>query len=163
MAILLMPRPWKHPETGMFYCRLRIPTPLKGHVFKPGKDAPLTEWRETLGTKDASTARRVFPDALGRAQEAFRAAQKRANAVVLTPQGAAHIAAKWAAWIAGGATLDMGGEDSDLFDAIVLPEARTPDNLTRRWDRVEFHATEALHLTDHDVPPKRGRSCSKPC
>jgi hypothetical protein len=60
MAILMSPRSWKHPETGMFYCRLRIPATLKGHVLKPGKDAPLTEWRETLGTKDATEAKKAF-------------------------------------------------------------------------------------------------------
>ena len=95
MAILMLPRPWKHPETGVFYCRLRIPAPLKGHVLKPSKDAPLTEWRETLGTKDATEAKKAFPAAIARAQEAFKVAEHRASAVSLTPDSAALMAAEW--------------------------------------------------------------------
>lgn len=51
-----------------------------------------------------------------------------------------------AAWIDGGAKLDMGGEDSDVFEPHVFPEDSTAETIARMWDVVERHAGEALQV-----------------
>ncbi len=158
MIALPMPRPAKHPKTEVYYCRVRIPAAVHGQVFKPGNPKPLTEWRETLGTKDPAEARRLFPAAKARAEAAFREAAKRANAVAVTDVLAAEMTARWAAWIAGGAPLDIGdaapGHASDAFDLMMLPEERTPERLAWIMARVEHHAAEAVKLADVAIVPE---------
>jgi hypothetical protein len=119
---------------------------------------------------------------MARAQEAFRVAERRASAVSLTPNSASLMVAKWAAWIVGGAPLDMGGEDSDLFDAVVLP-GRTNNTWNNRLSLIRqvfaFGVTERklesnptdgyLHVRDtsqrqglrRSAAPWRGR-CHRP-
>lgn len=43
-------RPFKHPKTGTYYFRRAVPLALRAAIGK-------REWKETLGTKDAQTAR----------------------------------------------------------------------------------------------------------
>ncbi len=53
--VLQMPRPFKHPKTGVYYFRVRIPADL---VDQMGK----REFKVSLGTKDPTTAKRLFSD-----------------------------------------------------------------------------------------------------
>lgn len=54
---LVMSRPWKHPQTGIFWLRKAVPANLRTLVGK-------REEKKSLGTKDAAEARRKFPQAL---------------------------------------------------------------------------------------------------
>ncbi len=55
--VLPMASPWKHPKTGVYYLRKRVPADLIGSVGK-------REIKRSLGTKDPAEARlsvvRVF-------------------------------------------------------------------------------------------------------
>lgn len=51
--VLHMPRPFKHPKTGVYYFRMRVPADLVGTVGK-------SEIKISLGTKDPSAAKELF-------------------------------------------------------------------------------------------------------
>jgi hypothetical protein len=54
---LAMARPWKHPKTGMFWLRKRIPDDLRPLLGK-------REEKQSLGTHDPNEAKRVHARAL---------------------------------------------------------------------------------------------------
>jgi integrase len=53
--VLQMPRPHKHPKTGVYYLRVRVPVDLVKVVGKPLV-------KVTLGTKDPALAKELFSD-----------------------------------------------------------------------------------------------------
>ncbi|GEC31462.1 hypothetical protein N181_01035 [Sinorhizobium fredii USDA 205] len=53
--VLQMPRPFKHPKTGVYYFRVRVPADLIGVLGK-------TEVKVSLGTKDPALAKELFSD-----------------------------------------------------------------------------------------------------
>lgn len=145
--VLAMIRPTKHPKSGTYVIRMAIPEALQDSA--KALFGVRAEFRENLHTKDAAEARLRAPAA----EALLRQRLARLRAVPLTPSAAAEIAAKWAAWIAGGAPLDTGGEDSDVFEPLALPDAKTPERLARMWKRVEAHADEALRLAGAETTP----------
>jgi hypothetical protein len=54
---LAMARPWKHPKTGIFWLRKRIPDDLRPLLGKH-------EEKQSLGTRDPNEAKRVHARAL---------------------------------------------------------------------------------------------------
>ena len=54
---LAMARPWKHPKTGIFWLRKRIPDDLRPLLGK-------REEKQSLGTRDPNEAKRVHAQAL---------------------------------------------------------------------------------------------------
>src|ERR1700724_2756253 len=54
---LAMARPWKHPKTGIFWLRKRIPDDLRPLLGK-------REEKQSLGTRDPNEAKRVQAQAL---------------------------------------------------------------------------------------------------
>lgn len=52
---LQMPRPFKHPKTGVYYFRVRVPADLVPHVGK-------SEIKIPLGTKDLAEAKELFSE-----------------------------------------------------------------------------------------------------
>jgi hypothetical protein len=113
---LAMIRPTKHPKSGTYRLRLAVPKALQDAC--KALHGVRAELIESLHTKNCREAKRLVPAA----EELLRAKFARLNAIPPTPEAAAEIAAKWAAWIAGGAPLDTGGEDSDVFEPVLLPE-----------------------------------------
>ncbi len=152
MTTLRMARPWRDPRTGMLMLRKRVPTRFRGVAGVRGDTVKIS-----TGTKDDKEAARRWPDVLRQWAEREAEWERKLNVVVVTPERAAEIAARWAAWIAGGAALDTGGETSDIFEPLDLPEERKPERLARLWDRVEAHAKEALRVagveTSHETWP----------
>ncbi|MFD2649259.1 DUF6538 domain-containing protein [Devosia albogilva] len=55
--VLMMSRPWKHPKTGVYWLRRRVPADLQALVGR-------TEEKHTLGTKDPAEAKKRFAVAL---------------------------------------------------------------------------------------------------
>lgn len=53
--VLQMPRPFKHPKTGVYYFRVRVPADLVGILGK-------TEVKVSLGTKNPALAKELFSD-----------------------------------------------------------------------------------------------------
>lgn len=52
---LQMPRPFKHPKTGVYYFRVRVPADLVAILGK-------SELKASLGTKDPTLAKQLFLD-----------------------------------------------------------------------------------------------------
>lgn len=66
---LVMSRPWKHPQTGIFWLRKAVPANLRALVGK-------REEKKSLGTKDAAEARRKFPQALAEVEARWESLRK---------------------------------------------------------------------------------------
>ena len=62
--VLSMARPWKHPKTGIYWLRRRVPDRLRQVVGK-------LEIKKSLGTKDATEAKRLHAAALLDLDEAW--------------------------------------------------------------------------------------------
>jgi integrase len=84
----LMPQPWKQPESGMYYLRLRVPAelrPVLGHEFK-----------RSLNTRSPAEAKARYPEKLLAAQQAFaRAREQAAGKELLTDRDIEQLAARW--------------------------------------------------------------------
>ena len=146
MATIRMTRPWRDPRTGILFLRKRIPRRYRAVCGRAGDAVKIS-----TGTADAREAGQVWPDVLRRYADMEAGWERRLNVVAVTPENAGAIVAKWAAWIAGGAPLEMAGETSDVFEPASLPEERTPERLARMWDRVEAHADEAMRVAGVEV------------
>ncbi|MDR3471682.1 MAG: hypothetical protein P4M09_08335, partial [Devosia sp.] len=62
--VLSMARPWKHPKTGIYWLRRRVPDRLRELVGK-------LEIKKSLGTKDPTEAKRLHAAALLELDEAW--------------------------------------------------------------------------------------------
>jgi integrase len=144
-----MTRPWRDPRTGMLMLRKRVPTRYRSVAGVKGDTVKIS-----TGTKDDREAAKRWPDVLRQWAEREAEWERKLNVVAATPEKAAEIAARWAASLAGGATLDTGGETSDIFEPLDLAEERKPERLAQMWDRVEKHAQEALRVAGVEVSPE---------
>lgn len=84
----LMPQPWKHPQSGMYYLRLRVPDALRPILGR--------EYKRSLKTKNPAEAKARYPQQLMAAQHAFaRAKQQAAGKELLTDRDIEQLAARW--------------------------------------------------------------------
>lgn len=72
---LSMSRPFKHPDTGMYWLRKRVPDDLRAVIGR-------TEVKKTLGTKDPAEAKRLHAAALADIEAEWAALRKGATAVL---------------------------------------------------------------------------------
>ncbi|WP_428377240.1 site-specific integrase [Lichenicoccus sp.] len=149
MATIHVSDPWKDPRTGVLYFRKRIPARFKAVSGLAGDTIKIS-----LKTSDRRAIAQPWAEALTRWAELEAEWTRKLTVVTLTHAQGADIAAKWAACIAGGAPLHRDGENSDVFDLVDLPEERTEENIARMWDRVEYHADEALRLVGVETTPE---------
>lgn len=75
---LAMARPWKHPDTGVYYLRVWVPKRFRALV---GRDVV----KRTLGTRDPAEARRLFREHLEDLEREWHALEA-ASAANLAPQ-----------------------------------------------------------------------------
>jgi hypothetical protein len=59
---LAMARPWKHPKTGIYWLRKRVPDDLRPILGK-------REEKASLGTRDAAEAKRLHAQALSELEQ----------------------------------------------------------------------------------------------
>ena len=59
---LAMARPWKHPKTGIYWLRKRVPEDLRPILGK-------REEKRSLGTRDAAEAKRLHAQALAELEQ----------------------------------------------------------------------------------------------
>jgi hypothetical protein len=135
-------------RTGIWRLRRRIPRRYLAVADQRGGFHKIT-----TGMADRNLAESRLPDVLRQwaAQEAEW--DRRLNVVVLTPDKAREVAAQWAAWIASGTALEIGSNDSDVFELLDFPEEATPERLARMWAVVERHADEALRVAAITITP----------
>jgi hypothetical protein len=86
---LAMARPWKHPKTGIYWLRKRIPDDLCPLLGK-------REEKQSLGTRDPNEAKRVHAQAL--AELAERWANLRSGARALSEREAHELVAPAYEW-----------------------------------------------------------------
>lgn len=126
----LMPQPFKHPVSGIFYIRRKVPKPLQSVLG--------LEWKRTLGTTDPAEAKRKFALALVESDDIF--AQAKANlarSARITSRDAEVLAARWLEqelaaveasgefmkWIAlGGSRLVDQGDKYDEYQPLLSYE-----------------------------------------
>jgi hypothetical protein len=97
-------RPWKDPRTGIYVLRRRIPDRYRSVCGRTG-----TVVKITTGTADRKAAEKAWPAILERWNALLAEWDRALNVMLLTPEQARELAARWAAWIAGGAKLETGG------------------------------------------------------
>src|SRR3569832_581409 len=66
---LMLARPWKHPKTGVYWYRRRVPTDLV-EIFGRGEE------KYSLRTKDPAEAKRLHADALANSARRWLALRK---------------------------------------------------------------------------------------
>jgi integrase len=108
---LKMPSPWKHPKTGMYWIRRRVPTHLVAAVGR-------TEEKLSLRTKDPVEAKRAFTRVMAEIEERWANLERGVH--LLTPREAANMA-------------------RPFYDGMIA-EFRDQPLLQTRWD-VEVGAT----------------------
>jgi integrase len=148
MVTLTVNQPWQDPRTGIWKLRKRIPQRYRAVAGQRGDTIKLS-----TGTADRHEAKRRWPDLLRQWGELEAQWERRLNLVVMTHDRAKEVTARWVAHIAAGGRLETGGADSELFEVLDIPAARTTDRVSRMWQRVDHHADEALRLMEMSVTP----------
>ncbi len=134
-----MASPWRDPRTGIYYLRQRVPARYRAV-------AGGAEIRKiTTGERDPAKVKKRWPEVLDQWAAMLAEWEGQLSAEALTPERAKEIAAGWAVWLASGGTLDMGGEDDEVFAQSFSAQA-APDSIARAGARVEAHMAEALAL-----------------
>jgi hypothetical protein len=141
-------QPWQDPRTGIWKLRKRIPQRYRSVAGQRGDSIKLS-----TGTADRHEAKRRWPDLLRQWSELEAEWARRLNLVVMTADRANEVTAGWVAYIAASNRLEMDGEDTDLFEIRDMPAERTPARISRMWQRVDYHADEALRLAGISVAP----------
>jgi integrase len=144
-----MALPWRDPRTSIFYLKRRIPA-----RYRPVADQKGEQVKWSLETAERAEAMRRWPEALRRWDALVAEWEGRLSAEAVTPERAKEIAAGWAAWLASGETLDMGGEDDEVFAPWVDAALRTPDRMARMEARIAAHMQEALTLAGISITPE---------
>lgn len=149
----VMTKPWKHPQSGIFYLRREVPQNIRQIIGK-------REWKVSLGTKDFATARPRFAAELIRCEELFLAAKDQlAGRPRILASDAPKLADRWAK-----AVLDSWEiKPEDLSDFLIHPLDDSDDaDIQLACDVVDtgsFKARQAAVevflravLADHHLP-----------
>ena len=108
-----MVKPWKHPDSGIYYFRRAVPKSLQNKIGK-------SMIKVSLGTKDSNDAKRLFAMELNNCEELFDSAKKGIN---ITKAKAKEIAGRWLK-----RKLDRDIEDRESFD-VELVYDNNPDTM----------------------------------
>lgn len=118
-----MPQPWKHPSSGVYYLRKKVPQPLIGLLGR--------EYKRSLGTANLAEAKRLFPQALMVQQEAFEMAQAQlAGTELLSDGDIEQLAIRWYGKAAAQAEIRknfgdwLERDNAQLDDGTVVPAFR---------------------------------------
>ena len=119
-----MARPYKHPKTGVYWLRLRVPADIKSSMGK-------AEVKRSLRTKDPDEAKGRFPDALKAVQAEFQ--RHREGPVMLSTREISGLAGEHYRELVA-----LGGrvEDAGVWQAMIEAKERATDNPAerlRRW------------------------------
>jgi integrase len=124
---LAMARPWKHPKTGIYWLRKRVPDDLRALVGKQ-------EYKRSLKTKDPAEAKRLHAASLAEIESLWSALRK---PVAATAPGLTCLSERQAheraAWVYGY-WLNLHRENpscqtlwnTSLYDKLWAPELRAP-------------------------------------
>ncbi|SDR08945.1 hypothetical protein SAMN05519103_00696 [Rhizobiales bacterium GAS113] len=99
--VLCMSRPFKHPETGVYYFRKAVPDHLREALGK-------REEKRSLRTKEPAEARRKFAAVASEVER--QCATLRSDAVSLTHKEAYALAGRWYGWFVSRFEDDPGSQ-----------------------------------------------------
>jgi integrase len=162
LTTLRMTAPWKHPATGVYYFRRRVPARFTG---VEGVPAGIIKW--SLSTKEPKEAKRLWPEALAKWEAMEQGWERLANSITVTPGVAEEVAAAWVAAVASG-RINVGGNTGDTralalsrpgrrvrrregkgrISADAALETATAAAEARTHDIVTLHTAEALSLAE---------------
>lgn len=117
--VLSMARPWKHPDTGVFYLRRRVPADLVPAVGR-------TLVKRSLATKDPQEARTRHAEALARLEREWEAL--RSGPVDLTHKEVRALVGRWYGWFIARHE-DEPGDDPEGW-GMVVDQLRQLDSWT---------------------------------
>lgn len=141
-----MPSPWKDPRTGTYKVRRKIPDRLKDHM--PNGRHGKSWWVQTLGTKNAKEAKRLFTEVLADCDRDFQIAESRlaSQDFVLTPRHAQSLAAQWLKQ-----RIEKQQSTPDLLE---IEEAQMDihDALKKNIGTESWEALAARVATENDLP-----------
>ena len=151
-----MAQPFKHPQTGRYYIRRKVPAELRqalGH-----------EYKKSLGTSDPAEAKARFAEQWSKSEAAFAMAiAQAAGHDVMKPGDAEQLAARWfraeqeRLWRTGaftsmlaeeGAVATNDGVDHPLYTTLRMAAAQDPDT---DWAST-VHAEIERTLRQHSLP-----------
>lgn len=154
-----MAQPFKHPTTGKYYLRRKVPKELRAALG--------LEFKRSLGTADPSVAKARFAAMWSQSEEAFAAARAGLQgADTLTLESIQALASEWLATeaakldrsknytsrLAGGASvIDQDGEEVIRFDSLADAGGEYDDDLS---DAVLSSIKAALRAKNMPMPPK---------
>ncbi len=147
MATIRMAGLWKDLRTGILMLRRRIPAKYRAVSGRRGDTIKIS-----TGTADRKAAEKALPDVLRKWSNMQSDWERALNVVAMTPERAQHVAAGWAAWIAGGAALETAGLSYSFFEPLTW--AVVPGANAKAWERVDHHAGEALRVAGISVTPE---------
>ncbi len=90
-----MTQPYKHPKTGMFYIRRKVPDALRAALGR--------EFKRSLKTRDPNEAKLRFVAAYADSERAFTAARKLADGVPVIDGALARPIVVGGSWMSSGA------------------------------------------------------------
>jgi integrase len=126
----LMPQPWKHPKTGVYYFRKVVPERLRGVVGR-------REIKLSLRTKDPRAAKLRYPEAASRADQILQRAD--GGTVRLTHKQVLALAGEWYRRALAAREDEPGHPDDLAFEADVLidrfEESLTPEYREYLWNK----------------------------
>ena len=91
MVVLRMSRPWKHPDSDVYYFRKAVPDDLREEIG--------WEVKRSLKTKDPAEARRRHTDEADRVQQEWAELRRRKAAPLLDSLDPATIKRAGDAWV----------------------------------------------------------------
>jgi integrase len=164
-----MPQPWKHPQSGMYYLRLRVPAELRPALGY--------EIKRSLRTRSPAEARARYPaELVGAQQEIALARAQLAGKELLTDRDIEQLAARWyreqagkmdeqgayGEWLVQGESVDVQEGPTVRSVPVMLPlreaveedeDFGLPQRLTRAIEQ---------SLRDNNIPkPTAGSATSK--
>ncbi len=140
-VVQLMPQPWKHPKSAVYYFRKVVPGPLRVALGR-------TEYRISLGTKDLPEAKRRYPAVATKVDAEL--AQAAGGPTILSQQQIVALAGLWYRRELEANEANPGDPDDRDIEVELLQEAYEKGKAREAvaWDVNELLKAEGLTITE---------------
>lgn len=141
----IMASPWKHPQSGIYYIRRKVPKALQG---LPG--LPKELYKRSLDTRDLAEAKALFAAAWAETEELFSLAQAQAKGhSPLTAKDAQQLASRWFRGELEHME-QLGGFEKYL---VVIPISGDGESGEECWTLKRFYADQSRDAWSKCVSP----------
>lgn len=145
-----MPQPFKHPTTGVYYLRRKVPEPLREALGR-------IEYKVSLKTRDPSEVKRLFAEALAVSEERFALARAQVEgAQVLGMKDMRILAARW--FRTEQSAMEVGGTFAQWMIAQDPDDESSRPQSLREWLDVDpdFDIEAHVEVAARDALKKAG-------